>query len=350
MKGGGADRLLKWVCLLAVILMLSACASARKKFLGTTEANVGMFADTTLAMVGDPEFGFVRGSAIYIKVFLNLDEEEEKNFVNAMRRAELVMAAMVEYSFTIVNFVESEPEPEGRVRLYAEYISAFEDKVIKALGLDADHYEAIIEDVRDQKKFMDALKAAQPIINGLGRYMHLALTDMSKALDAWAEKVDKKIDTKYAEVIRYQEDLESEKYEILATMGQLGLAAKGDKEAYKRALAKGTILSKEVIPRGSSASYEELTEIWKYLGERLDGIDRIWKEIEPDWTTYRETHRELDQLISKSKREMTRVRLTTLVWVRAHQKMASGKFSPAEWFNIKDTPAMLIGVGAKAVF
>ena len=42
------------------------------------------------------------------------------------------------------------------------------------------------------------------------------------------------------------------------------------------------------------------------------------------WTTYRAAHRELDELYAKIEVDTRKVRLITLVWLRAHQKMASG--------------------------
>lgn len=351
MRRSRTNRLLQWVGLLAVILILSACAASKRKFVGSTRADVGVFADQTLVMMGDPEFGFSKGTEIYTKVFLDPDGAEEIRFARSMKSAERVMAAIVKYTLTILTFVETESEDEGRIRLYTQYLSSFDDKVLKALKLDDDYYEEILLDVRSQDKFMDALVAAQPLINGAGRYMDQTLIDMSENLDALEKKVDKKIDAEYADVIRYQKTLESEEYEILATLEELYLyLSRRDKEAYKRALAHGTILDKEVIPRGSSPSYAELSKVRDHLLERLDGIDRIWKIIEPDWITYRETHRELDALADMVKRQIVRVRLTTLVWVRAHMKMASGKYAPAEWFNVSEATSKLIGVGAWAAF
>ena len=46
---------------------------------------------------------------------------------------------------------------------------------------------------------------------------------------------------------------------------------------------------------------------------------------------------------------IAKVRLILLVWARAHQKMASGIVDPADWFDIKDTPAMLIQLGLKQI-
>jgi hypothetical protein len=45
-----------------------------------------------------------------------------------------------------------------------------------------------------------------------------------------------------------------------------------------------------------------------------------------------------------------RARLITLVWLRAHQKMASGVTEPAEWFDINTLPAQLFKLGTKLAF
>ena len=82
----------------------------------------------------------------------------------------------------------------------------------------------------------------------------------------------------------------------------------------------------------------------------LDMIDKIWHQIKPDWELYRNTHLELDRLHKKLRNEASRVRLITLAWLRAHLKMASVVASPAEWFNIDETPSMLIKMGTSAVF
>jgi len=90
--------------------------------------------------------------------------------------------------------------------------------------------------------------------------------------------------------------------------------------------------------------------IGAHIGKRLEVIHLIEQEIERDWNNYRETHRELDRLHEKAIEQNRRARLITLVWLRAHQKMASGVTSPAEWFDIKTLPGQLIKMGAKSVF
>jgi hypothetical protein len=76
---------------------------------------------------------------------------------------------------------------------------------------------------------------------------------------------------------------------------------------------------------------KELEIIGAHMGKGLNALHLIEQEIERDWNIFWETHRELDKLHDKAIVQNQRARLITLVWLRAHQKMASGVTSPAEW-------------------
>ena len=38
-----------------------------------------------------------------------------------------------------------------------------------------------------------------------------------------------------------------------------------------------------------------------------------------------------------------------VLWSRGHNRMASGVSNPAEWFDVKDTPKVLVGIGKRAL-
>jgi hypothetical protein len=78
----------------------------------------------------------------------------------------------------------------------------------------------------------------------------------------------------------------------------------------------------------------------------LDGLDRVVRQIEPDWKLYRAAHHELDAAHLRGLDKIKQARLISLVWIRAHQKMASGVSTPAEWFDFKSLPKQLIQQGA----
>lgn len=129
----------------------------------------------------------------------------------------------------------------------------------------------------------------------------------------------------------------------------LYLTFSGDQEGFDKVRESGAILKKSLLPKGQP-SEDELNALGKYLMTRLDNMDKIRQEIAPDWTDYREAHRELDRLLAEAITNLNRYRITVLVWVRGHQKMASGVTNPAAWFDINEAPGKLLNLGVKAVF
>jgi len=132
-------------------------------------------------------------------------------------------------------------------------------------------------------------------------------------------------------------------------LGNLYITYKGDLDAFNRLIKSGAIRKKGLIPKGHPSD-DDLVTIAEYLMDPLEGLHLIGTEIQPDCDNYRETHRELDKLHSLAINRVNQARLVTLVWLRAHQKMAAGVQSPAEWFNINDLPATLFQMGTKAIF
>ncbi len=337
------------IFILIALLLLAGCATVTQKFKPVAKANVGIFADNTLAMLKEAKFGFTKNHTLYTKEFLNTKEPEEIEYKKESDDAEQVLRAMMVYSLKLVAIADTHGSTEARVEAYTQYLKGLDDEILEALELDPEYYKELIHQVGEQKNFMDALKKAQPIIDSLGRYMHQSLDNLEVAAEKLLNKVDKKVDIRYADLIRYQTTLEKGKYAILSAMEQLHLSGKGDLEAYNRLKTGQTIVPIAMIPN-SPPTVEQRTKIKKHLIEKLDEMHRIGQEIEPDWRLYRESHLEIDRLYEQLLLEIRNIRLITLVWLRAHQKMASGIESPAEWFNINEAPGLLMKMGTKALF
>lgn len=344
---------LRLFLVLLVLALLSGCASMEgysKKFTKSTKANVAFFADNTIALIGDAEIGLTKDDAIYTREFFKLTEPEEQMLYGLLAETKRLMSAMVNYSVRIVTIAETAPSEAARVKLYAEFLDTREDYIEKRLSLKDTHYRSVVENVRAQKTFLDALRQAQPIINAYGRYAELLIEEIDTATEALVFKMDTKIDVKYKGVVVYHEGLREEKFRVLEGLKYLGQSFRGLKGAYGLMLETRTIRIQKLLPaEGKAPTEAQLHAIGKHLLDRLDTIDRIEKEINHDWIIYRKTHSELDRKHDELIAQSNRARLIFLAWIRAHAKMASGTVAPAEWFDISDVPAQLLRLSVSAL-
>ena len=85
----------QWINLLIILVMLSGCASISKKFKPNVEADVGIFADHTIAMLEAADFGISKNNALYTKEFFNYNEPEEIRFVADRNAVDTALKAMM---------------------------------------------------------------------------------------------------------------------------------------------------------------------------------------------------------------------------------------------------------------
>jgi hypothetical protein len=322
--------------------------SVSQKFQPTVVANVGVFADQTIAMLSESDLGFSADRAIYLRDFLSINNERESQLVAYKFEAGQFFRKIINYSMGLVLIVENNPEESARVAAYTDFISQIKVEVLEKLDLEQNYFEQILENVRTAETFMEALRQAQPIVNGAGRHMNQVLDNLFSQVELLSIDLEKRIDDRFEDVVRYQRTLELEKYAILKAMEKLYHAADGDKEAYQSLIESRAITRRSLVPE-SDPTETELEAIWDHLVNRLDNLDRVVQEVQPDWKLYRATHRELDRVKVRITNNISRARLITLVWMRAHQKMASGVTNPAEWFDIRTLPKQLLNTGLKTL-
>jgi len=334
-------------CLL--LSLLTGCASWEGKFSRSTTADIGIFADQTLATLTDPELGLPVGQTVYIREYINRSEPEEERFITVTKELELRLLRLIKYSLGLVDIAETGKSEKEKVERYADFLKTMQPAAEKNAGYEPGYYNEIIDNIRQQEKFHEALQQAQPLLHAAGRGYQILLDEIHASLNELEAKLDRKIDERFATVIRYQKALEDEKYAILIALGQLYQTYKGDPEAFQKLRDGDVVRKKSLLPEGDP-SEDDLSNIADHLMKRLEITHKIWQEIEPDWELYRATHRELDSLDTEIRNRLNRTRATVIIWSRAHQKMASGKSSPAEWFDIDNAPAQLFQLGTKAIF
>jgi len=343
------QKQLTW--LIAVIFLLVACggcATMKKKFTPSTKANIGLFADNTIAILDDLELDMSRNETVITRRFFNPSEPEERRVLALADQTRKGIGRIVQYSISLVSLSESSGTEQDKVAAYADYVATFKSNIVQRLNMDPHHYDALIDDIRRQSDLLSALQTAQPILNRAVMDGIMRLSELSAAIGALAEKIDGKIEAEYADIIRYHEKLEDEKFFILSAFETIYDAYRTDSPDLSGLAKSGVIWIPEIIPKGRPTQ-KELREIAKHLQGRMNAMHKVQQEIQSDWEEYRSGLREVDNVATATVERINRIRLILLVWVRAHQKMASGVVESAEWFDINDAPRQLINLGMKSL-
>ena len=329
-----------------ISFVLSGCATMNKKFTPQTKANIGFFADNTIAILSNVDLSIKRNEAVFSRRFFDENGSEEKRMGVLNNNMQIALYNIVDYSVTLVNMVESDRTEKEKVTAYADHLVRFKEDILYNTGMTSEQFDTEIKDIKSQPDFLSALRAAQPIISAAVIDAIMELKELTEAIETVADKMDAKIDEEYADIIRYQQKMEEEKSNILSAFEIVYDAYRTDKPNLSKLTESGVIWLPEIIPQGRPTR-KDLQAILKHLQARLDALHTVQQEIQPYWEDYRATHRELDDLTDKIVDEIKNVRLILLVWVRAHQKMATGIVDPAEWFDINDVPAQLFKLGHK---
>jgi hypothetical protein len=318
-----------------LLTLLTGCATFNNKFTSGVTADIGFFTDTTVKMMRDVNFGFTREGVLYTKKYFHPNEQDEIDFADHTADADRVLKAIVRYSMRLVTITEEGNSEKDQIKEYADYLEVVDAEVVSKLGLEQGFYNSVIKKTREQHDLLGALRAAQPIINAVGLYMQATLDQVTESNDILNEKLDKRILEEFADTIRYQDTLQIEKASTLKALECVYLTTRNDPQAYKTLLASNQIRNAKLIPKGKP-TFDDLVAMAEYLMRRFKVQHEISREVEPEWAQFKETQKERELLHAKVQVEVKQFLMVTLTWVRAHQKMSSGKAKPAEWFDINE--------------
>ena len=338
----------KYILTGCTLLVLSGCSSYNEKFKQGTVANIAFFADSTVTMMSDLDLQMGRGETLLTRRFFDKSEPEELRVIELDQKFQATIKGLVKYSIKIVNIAESASTEEEMIEKYADYLTQFKEKLAEHELFDSESFNETIQKVKEQETFLEALRAGQSLLNAVAMEAILNVEELMDAVDVLVEKVHLKIDEEYEDIALYRKILEDEKSDIVRAFALIYTAYKSDEPELSALRESGVIWMPEMVPEGTPTR-KELEEIGEHLKARLNAMHRIHQEVDPDWQDYLDTKKELQLVAKRSKTMIQKTQIMMLVWVRAHQKMASGRTDPADWFDIGESTKNLLKAAPGAV-
>ena len=183
-------------------------------FRSSRHLDVTPFAENTINMVAEISYGLDTNSAVYLRRYRGGDTAKAyrahwEYFRPILRGIGIYSLGLVTISRSNITEKEkAEQLAEFMDRLFARNLAAKENR----LSLSPERMNEIIADVREQKSFLDALGAAQPVIDEVARfsgdYLDLILTSQDEVQDWLINTIDEHDDA--VEPQRLKETLELE--------------------------------------------------------------------------------------------------------------------------------------------
>jgi len=335
-----------WVCAIA---LLSGCSTYKEKFNSKKVVKIGYFADSTITMLSDLNLNLNRDDTLLVRRFIDETAPEEQLVIRLTGDLKKLLGDMVRYSIEIVNIAESDGSEINKIEAYADYIAQFRDNLAEQEVVAPQEFDSTIEDVRSQTEFIEALRKAQPLLNAAIMNAALRVDELVEAVETFSMKIDGRIDEEYADIIRYRQKLEREKFDILTAFEIIYDAYRTPDPSLGELRDSGVIWTPEIIPEGRPAR-EDLKNIAEHLGNRMEALQVVQQAMKPNWDDYMAAQQELDELVDKGIGNVLHTRIILLTWMRAHQKMSSGVTDPAKWFDIGEVTKSLVMDAPKALF
>lgn len=340
--------------LLIVLLMTSGCSS-NSKFFKSKSQNLAPFATQTIDMIGSLDYGLEDEQMVYLRDVTNYIDEEEpfKRYKALETQALTMLKATIVYSMQIVAISEQDISGAEKSKALADVIVSLEEPMNETTVIEPtmtpEQVEEILQEVRSSDKFLDALRAAQPLINDFSGHAGRVLDELRAELRVVNGKIEGGIDRKFGEALAAEKELRlirNDYYSFIVNLSQYGETGNAD---YLAKMKQGPLELRPLLQGKKRLSSSDIVTVHKAWTERMTTLNANYEQLLPDIKELHSTHVELDAIATHKSEAISQARQMFIIWARAYGKMASGKIDPAEWFDITETGGMLFGAAKGAV-
>lgn len=315
---------------LAVSLGLVALVGC-SAFRSTRRLNLAPFAEDMIALAGDIQYGLGQTYPVYLRGYGATPEGEQLKVMSTKVRA--IIRGAISYAVEVVSLADSRMSGSERSRALGNYLDGLLRPVLAAprppLNLSVAQLDTIVTDVRAQDDLLDALNAAQPIINEIARVSGEVFDDAKRALDDASEGTQRRISEQVGPVLEADRLLRAAQIETTFNIRFLRNHRSGDATAIDSLLLAEPSLA-EVVSKADGVSPAELRAIEERLLFKLRALREVRDQLRPDIELYWKQQAELEELVNVYNAALRQARVAIVAWSRAHQRMAAGIVDPAQ--------------------
>lgn len=308
-------------------LVLTGCS----KFRSQREMDLKPFAEDMIAVAGDVQFGLGQTHIIYLRDYRHLPEVEHLDEMAA--KARRLIRGTIAYAIQVVTLAESHRTGPEQAHALAEYIDALLRPVLTAprppLNMTVAQLDTLVDEIRGRKELLDALDAAQPIIDEIARASGEFFDETKSALDAMIAAVQDRIDVEIKPVVDADKGLRDAQIETTQNLRYLKQYRLGDAASLDSLMRGETSLEEFDMPKGGP-SVEFMHNVEERLAAKLRFLREVRDQLRPDVELYWKQQEELEKITASYNAALRQASVAVLAWARAHARLAAGVTNPAE--------------------
>ena len=312
-KKSGNSRLIA-VTLLAIVSLVG-CAAKRP--------NLQPFAEQTILMLADVRAGL---RSTQIMELRHHSESPEALQVNELwGEVQIVLRAIGSFSIEVVTAVETGQDNAPRmIAVVVEiFLQSLATQSTVEIHLTAERQQDLLASIRSQSKDLDALQAAQPVVDEAARIASEILGMLDVAHADLTRVIQTSIDEDFATVKYADDELRFEQAQLLlfmdATLDYRRGETGGRQKIVERMGQAGL-----TVKNPDSLSLAELRQAEELGMNGLTTIHTMRQQIQPDLDRYRAQQTELDNIAAAADEAYQKASFTVVGWSRAYRRLSLG--------------------------
>lgn len=322
----GRDVVLALTCVL-VTGVLGGCSAFKSK----KRVDMGGVAEDMIAVAGEIQYNLGQRRPVYLRGYH--DTPQLVSLEYEAKRARMLVRGVIDYTIRLVTIGDSHRPESEKSSALADYLEDLLPAAIEetdlTLSLTRAQVDTVVANVRAQTTLLDALGAAQPVVDEVSITSRGIFDDTKTAMDAAVTALRQRIEDRFRDVRTADEKLERQQLVAVFGLDYLPQIRRGVPGALDSLLALEPSLPALVATRDGL----DVTEIQLIEDRMLTILARtrdVRDQLEPDIKLYYEHQRELDELENLWHAEIRKARVAVLAWARAHKLMAQGVTDPAK--------------------
>lgn len=342
---------------LLVLLILTVIVTGCSKFLKTESENITPFANQTISLVSELNYGLSDNEILYLRKIEDYIEAGNpfERFGALENQVGNQLKALVTYSIQMVTISEQNISDNEKSNELADILVSLsslvtDDEVVVNVNKNVEQNKEILARVRASEDYLESLRILLPAINDFSSHALIVLDELELEKRKVVQHLDSAIDKKYGSAIEFEHELRLIRNSYYKTILALSnYSSTRDLKFIDEARSIGVLPVVEALKGKKSLTNKEILSLHKIITERMAMVNENYNQLKPDYDEYFNSHNELKIMVKAKDEGIKEARLTFIVWSRAYQKMALGKADPAEWFDISESGSLLMGTAGRAV-